>query len=163
MQYYIGPLRKFQFLMIPILGFIFFSTVLVLAFMNNAEVNPLFVLVVLFMIGGVSIAPWILFRNYLQYNRDYVLETGEEGFRLRVDNKEYNIKYDEIIAIDEYMNTSVTPWYYCEYWEVKTQSETFRLTSLLISRNDFFVRFPVAENLKRHSRFLPRIEPTVDM
>jgi hypothetical protein len=158
MQHYIGPLRKFQFLMIPIFGAIFFLAILILAFRNNESVNPLFVLVDIAMLGGVSVMPFLLYRNYLKHNKDHVLEVGAEGFRLRTANKTYDIKYEEISAIEEFMNTSVTPWYYCEYWVLQTAHGELILSSLLITRNDFFVRFPVQDKLKRQHRFMPFIQ-----
>ncbi len=157
MQYHIGPLRKIQFLMIPALGFVFFMLVLTLAYLNNDKVNPLFVLVDLLMLAGVGLIPWLLYRNYLKYNRDFILTTGDNSFRLSIGGEHFQIPYEDITAIEEYMNTSVSPWYYCEYWIVKTAEKEFLISSLLISRNDFFVRFPVAEKLHRNSVFFPFI------
>jgi hypothetical protein len=144
--------------MIPLFGAIFFLAILILAFRNNENVNPLFVLVDLVMLGGVGIMPFLLYRNYLRHNKDYILEVEEDRFRLRTPQKSYEVKYEDISAIEEYMNTSVTPWYYCEYWVLQTPQGKLVLSSLLITRNDFFVRFPVADKLKRAHRFMPFIK-----
>jgi len=158
MQYHIGPLRKFQFLMLPIFAGVFFIIIAYLVTVSNPVVDYRIYLVLGILFLGVSFLPFLFFYNFNKANEGYVLETEEEQFRLFIDNKKHQIKYSEIDRIEEYLNGKVTPWYYCEYWIVKAKGEEFLITSLLISRNDFFVRFPVEEKLHRNERFLPFVK-----
>lgn len=158
MQYRIGGLRKFQFLMLPLFTGIFFLALFILVTVNNDLVDITIYLVLAIMFIGISLIPLLFYINFLKFNRNVVLETQDQWFRIRVDGVYHQINYDEIVSIDEYLNGKVTPWYFCEYWIVKTKDQEFLITSLLISRNDFFVRFPVAEKLERNDRFLPFIK-----
>jgi len=158
MQYHIGPLRRFQFLMLPIIAGVFFIAVAYMVTISNpvVDIRIYGVLAVLFM--GVSFMPFLFFLNYKKANADYVLETSDEWFRIRADGDYHQINYKEIDSIEEYNNSKVTPWYYCEYWIVKTKDKEFLITSLLISRNDFFVRFPIVEKLHQNPEFLPFVK-----
>ena len=158
MQYHIGPLRKFQFLMLPIIAGAIFIAVAYLVTVNNPYVDYKVYLVLAILFAGVSIFPFLFFFNYNAANEGIILETEDEQFRIHIDNKVHQINYSEIESIEEYLNGKVTPWYYCEYWIVKAKGEEFLITSLLISRNDFFVRFPVADKLHRNEQFLPFVK-----
>lgn len=158
MQYRIGSLRKLQFLMLPLFSGVFFILLFILVTINNASVDITIYVVLFIMFIGISFVPILFYFNFLKYNRDCVLETQDEWFRIRVDGAYHQIEYDKIDGINEYLNGKVTPWYFCEYWIVKANNQEFLITSLLISRNDFFVRFPVAEKLERHDQFLPFVK-----
>jgi len=158
MQYHIGPLRQFQFLMLPIFTGAFFIVVGYLVTISNPVVDYRIYLVLGILFAGVSLLPFLFFLNYKKANADYVLETEKEAFRIRLDDQFEQFLYSDIESIEEYMNAKVTPWYFCEYWVVKVRGKEFLITSLLISRNDFFVRFPVEENLHRNEEFLPFVK-----
>jgi hypothetical protein len=158
MQYHIGPLRKFQFLMLPIFAGVFFIAVAYLVTINNPVVDVRIYGVLAVLFAGVSFLPFLFYFNYQKANTDYVLETSEDWFRIRVDGDYHQINYKDIESIEEYNNTKVTPWYYCEYWVVKAEGKEFLITSLLISRNDFFVRFPIVDKLHQNPVFLPFVK-----
>ena len=158
MQYRIGPLRIFQFLMLPIFAAVFFIAIAYLVTANNPVVNYQFYLVLAFLFVGVSFLPFLFYMNYYKVNQDYTLETSDDWFQIRLDDKTNKINYSDIESIEEYNNTKVTPWYYCEYWIVKTKDKEFVITSLLISRNDFFVRFPIVKKLHQNPVFLPFVK-----
>ncbi len=155
MQYRIGPLRIFQFLMLPIFAAVFFIAIAYLVTTNNPVVSYQFYLVLAFLFVGVSFLPFLFYMNYYKVNQDYTLETSDDWFQIRLDDKTNKINYSDIESIEEYNNTKVTPWYYCEYWIVKTKDKEFVITSLLISRNDFFVRFPIEKKLHQNPVFFP--------
>jgi len=158
MQYRIGPLRIFQFLMLPIFAAVFLMVVTYLVTINNAEVDYRVYLVVLFLFSGVSLLPFLFYSNYYGVNRDHVLETRDDWFQIHVEGLTHKFNYDEIESIEEYNNPKVTPWYFCEFWIVKVKGQEFLITSLLISRNDFFVRFPVEKKLHQHPVFFPFVK-----
>lgn len=158
MQYHIGPLRKFQFLMLPLFAGVFFTLIAYLSSISNPTMDYRIYLLLGVMFAGVSLIPFLFYRNFYKVNQNHVLETSEDWFRIRVDGKYHQVNYTEIERIEEYMNAKVTPWYYCEYWKVKTSEQEFLITSLLISRNDFFVRFPVEEKLHRNEQFFPFVK-----
>jgi len=144
--------------MLPIFAAVFFIAVAFLVTLSNPVVDYRIYLVLVVMFAGVSLIPYLFYRNFYRANNNYLLETGDNSFRIRVNDKTYSINYSEIERIEEYMNAKVTPWYYCEYWIIKTKSHEFLITSLLISRNDFFVRFPVEEKLHRNEQFFPFVK-----
>jgi len=161
MQYHIGPIRKFQFLMLPIIAGIFFIALTFLISVNNSTVDFKVYGVIAILFAGLSLLPFLFFINYQKVNKDIILETNTEWFRVRLDGSYYQINYADIESIDEFNNSKVTPWYYCEYWIVKTKDKDFLITSLLISRNDFFVRFPIEEKLHQNPVFLPFVKNNI--
>ena len=158
MQYRIGSLRIFQFLMLPLFAAALFLVIAYLVTINNPVVGYKFYLVLTFLFLGVSFLPFLFYMNYNSVNQDIVLETSDLWFTIREDGKTLRINYADIESIEEYNNSKVTPWYYCEYWIVKTKDKEFLITSLLISRNDFFVRFPIVDKLHQNSVFLPFVK-----
>ena len=158
MHYHIGPLRQFQFLMLPLFAGIFFIIIAYLTTISNPILDYRIYLVLGVMFAGVSLIPFLFYLNFSKVNEDYVLETSDDWFRILVDGQRHQINYSEVESIEEYMNAKVTPWYYCEYWIVKTSEKEFLITSLLISRNDFFVRFPVEDKLHRNEMFFPFVK-----
>ena len=158
MQYRIGPLRIFQFLMLPIFAAVFFIAVAYLVSINNPVVTYKFYLVLAFLFMGVSFLPFLFYVNYSKVSQEMILETSDLWFAIQEDGRTHKINYADIESIEEYNNTKVTPWYFCEFWIVKVKGQEFLITSLLISRNDFFVRFPIVEKLHQNPVFLPFVK-----